>query len=441
MVNGNGADYLIKSKKYMIILWILALFASGFLIIFISPSHKVKLGNRIIPCNPKAKISLKKKYDLRLWDYNLPLGRDKNSYRNYLQKAVLAFQKQYPNIKVEITLLDILNGPAQLAQAIHNNDAPDVYCSLYEIPGFNFEKQIPVGFFLKKEEQDAYHPNILDLTRVYGVQCYFPRWTAPLVWIGNKTFLDKAGLEVARIQSEGWNWDQMLALGKNVPEGKYLLDGSLGYHGFISQFMDKDIGTAQGLCNGLDFLETLIEKKAAPPSMEKNMLGRFLNGQIMLLAGVRPVIYSFLKSKLADLNSDWTPVILPAPSASPQKTYFTENGVICVYRNKGSVGDGQIAAAVKLGQFLSTFDMVTPWRQMMVIPASQKTSVRWREEFYAEFGEPGILNYLQEKIKLENVEENLVFQEKFYPVLQDFCNGKISKDSAKAKIIEGGADK
>jgi maltose-binding protein MalE len=143
---------IIVKRSTLIYLFLSFLFGLGFLTAFYIREPQVKFGDHYIKCNPKAMINFKKSYHLQLWDYNWPIKDSGIQYRAYLQQAIRDFQKTYPNIHIEIRLLDLINGPTQLEQALKKNNGPDVYCSAYMIPKFNFKRQIPVGFYLNKKE-------------------------------------------------------------------------------------------------------------------------------------------------------------------------------------------------------------------------------------------------------------------------------------------------
>jgi hypothetical protein len=418
----------------------LLLFSLGFFISFCSKEPRIKLGEHYIECNPKVKINLKKKYHLHLWDYNWSTNEYGLNYQNYLKQAILDFQKIYPNIQVELTLLDLLTGPAQLEQALKANNAPDVYCSANMIPHFNFKRQIPVGPYLKQSEKEIYLPGITKLLEYHGVLCYFPHWIAPGLWIGNKEFMDATGLSVIQIQTKGWNWKDLTTVVKRIPSVKYLLVGNLGPNGFFTQLTANaglestrgNFWSAPRINRTIDFLEILIQQKAIPADCDRNMLGRFLNGQAMFLAGVRPSMYGLIMKRLKTNKADWQPVLLPIPAlVTGQENILVENSVIAIYRNKRTSGNDHLTAAIRFGQFLSCYEKTTPWEQLMVYPAAKGVFNKWikkmtvNTDLYKNLGEQGII---------KNLVPLIGYQEKVYPVLNDFVTQKITGAEVKIKL-------
>jgi hypothetical protein len=434
------------NRKYLIYgICLLILFMVGFIFPHYLHRPRIKLGEHEIFCNPKTKINCKKKYNLSLWDYDWPLASDKHGYQKYLHSLIRDFQTIYPDIQVKLTLLDLLSGPDQLAQALKTNQAPDVYCSAYAIPPFDFQHQIPVGPFLNPREKGLDLPDFNKLVEVEGVQCDFPRWSALGIWIGNRDLLEKAGLSVSKIQKGGWTWEELISGLEKCPVGKRYLVGNPGYNGFFTQLManngtgddrSKNPWDGPTLRTTLDLLDRLIAKRVIRPGFDNDMLGRFLNGGAPVLAGVRPILYRFLKEKLAGMKAGWEPVLLPAPHRLPAKeVLLTENGVICVYRNRKTAGDDHLAAAVKLGQFISNYPKNEPWQEMMLIPLQPNPAFRGRNTFLTE-DDRIMFERLLSGATVRNVEKTAEFEEKVTPVLRDFCNGKISKEEALNRLQE-----
>lgn len=416
---------------------LLFLFGLGFFIPLCTKEPKVKLGTQYIYCNPKAKINLKKKYHLYLWDYNWSTNED---YQAYLKQVITDFQKLYPNIKVDFILLDLLNGPNQLEEALKTNNAPDIYCSAYMIPPFNYKRQIPVGSYLHKKEKEKYLPNTIKMLDYHGVLCYFPRWVAPKLWIGNKEFMEFIGLSVTKIQNEGWSWDDLLEAMARIPTGKYLLVGNLGSDGIFPQLIanagvesgDNALCFNQDLNITTDFLEMLIRQKAIPYDIERNMLGRFMEGQAMILAGVRLSMYNLILQRLELNKTNWQPVLLPIPVRENRKVnILVENGVIAIYRNKRTNGDDHLTAAIKFGQFLSCYSKIFPWKQLGVYPAAKDIFNTW-------ISESSLNTTLYKRIAEKSFIENFVplsgYQEKVYPILNNFLNKKITGAEVKEQL-------
>ncbi len=368
-------------KRNTLFYWVMfVLFAIGFLLPWLKTGPGVKFGDDFISCNPKAKIDPDKVYHLRLWDYNWPI-QGEFTYRYYLRQAIKKFQEMYPNIKIDFKLLE-LDGTGELIQALRKNEAPDVYCSAYTIPLFNVRKQIPVGPYLNKEDLDLYFAGTQKILKHHQILCYFPRWIAPEFWIGNRSLIETYGLSVSKIQNEGWTWDDLSFICSNLRYNQYLLSGKLGPNGLFSQLMaNAGQGSKKGDFNAtLDIIENLKNKKAIPKNLGSNMLERFLNQKVILLAGLRTPTYNFLLKRNYREKLNWQPVLLPIPTKVKGGTAIIENGVISIYRNRYTKGYDHLAAAVKFGQYLSCYPEISPWQYLGFCPTSKEAFRIWRKQ-------------------------------------------------------------
>jgi hypothetical protein len=430
-------------NKKWIIIFLVGCFLVGFLITVMNYRPRVKLGEQYIYCNPNARLKKDRVYKLRLWDTNWPVLAE-GGYQGYLENLVRDFQKVYPNIQVQITLKDLWDGPEQLTTALKTNSAPDVYCSAFSIPAFHLKRQIPVGFYLKREEKEVYFPEARRLVTRHGVECYFPRWLAPTVWVGNQYLFDVLNLPLWRMQKSGYSWEELIAGSRKLPKNKFMLVGNLGHNGFFNDLAVNASGTGldggflpqNGVGESLNYLNDLTMQRKMPADFESNMLGHFMAGDSLMLAGVKPVIYRFLKLKLRENPGErrYEPLLLPSPGVGGKKFLLTENGVICVYRNKIAAGDDQIMAAVKLGQFISTYEKTKPFQDMMLIPAARQSAINWCRELSPVIGDVSGLLEQVESYTLLNLPDRSVYQKEIYPVLQEFLARKTTLESVKERL-------
>jgi hypothetical protein len=442
-------------RNRLIFLLLFLCFIGGYLFTVLNYRPRVKLGENYIFCNPNAKIKQRKTYHLRLWDTNWPI-KEHGDYQSYLERLIGDFQQKYPNIQVEVTLLDLFEGPNQLKNALKTNSAPDVYCSAYSIPTFDYQRQIPVGFYLKRDQKEAYFPEALKLTKLHGIECYFPHWLTPTIWIGNQYFSDNLDFAGSRMGKKSLSLADLQNISRKLPRDKFLWVGNLGHNGFFTdlavniaannQMADSTVEpgietpflSKWGISQSLLILNDLITREKVPPDVESNMIGRFLKGNSVMLAGVRPLIYRFLKMRLTGVPAEQVcePVIMPSLVLGQKKYTLTENGVICIYRNKMTTGDDHLAAAVKLGQFISTYESTGPFQEMMMLPAAKRSAAKWRKELRKTSGDLDILINAVESTTLLNLPDCSTYQTYIYPVLKDFCAQKISLENAEAKLSD-----
>jgi hypothetical protein len=347
---------------------------------YLQPFQKLKIKERELRIKPNVRVDPSHKYRITLWDYDWPL--EKGNYRQYLQKQIAAFNRSYPNITVKMRLLDLLTGPAELANALRQGKPPDVYCSNFVTPGFDFKYQVPVGPFLKPQIwQERYFPAMVRMVEINGVQCWFPRWARPGLWVGNRQLLENAGLEIANVQVRGWSWEDVLGLRARLPQKNHLMVGNL-----LPEAVLQTIGSQPGLTDATsaawELLQKIHDAKGVPTDGNLRMLEYFCSGQAALLAGVNPVIWRYLRERLACLGVSWETVALPAPAWPRGKTVRpVELGVIGIYRQPHLGGYEQVAAALKLGEYLSRcFGDQRPWTELMLIPTARVAAVEWAKQ-------------------------------------------------------------
>lgn len=343
------------------------LFIIGFASVYWQGRSWVKIGDHRLRINRNAKINPKKHYQLRFWDYDLPLRVGNQTYEQYLRRIIAEFQQTYPNIRVELKLLDLLTGPIEFKRALTTNQGPDVYGGFYENPELDFGHLIPVGLFLKEEEQNSYPEAIRKLQSSDGILCALPRWVSANIWVGNRQLLERCGVDVKTIQNQGWGWEELLQMAGRLPEKTHLLTGSpvaadwMQYWYMASKQSGRELGT------NLAPLQTLIAQKRLASELEKNQITRFVTGRAALLAGVRPRIFSIIAKDEAARG--WEAIWLPAPGyGDGRETQFIDGGFLTVYRHRLTKGDDQLVAAVKLAYFLSTYPDKAPWIDMGALP-------------------------------------------------------------------------
>lgn len=458
----------LKRNRWIYLGFVL-LFIVGLLIPVYLRFSRVKLGDREIRCNPYARVNLRKGYQLRLWDYERPSDENQDGYRSYLEQALAVFKKQYPRVQIEIKLLDPFNGPKELQRALEKHSAPDLYCSAGEIPPFDWNSQIPVGFFLKNTERELYYPGLANLVRLYGVECYFPYWTAPSFWIGNRQLLEKAGFNPKLLQQAGWSIPEFIAAAKRPGPGRYLLVGDSGSDGFLMQLALNSMKGLESRLPGitdigasLGIIDTLRVQKILPEEFDTHMLEYFLKGKAMVLAGANLSLYEWIKNYLSQNNpkgnltvasepdsskstpgeaAPWEPVLLPAPhQPDAAARMMVKSGVIAVYRSKFTSGDDQIALAVKLGQFLSTYRPVSAnpstgaWIGPQVCPAAIAGMEHFAVGTRLTPGEMQLIDQSLRRTPLFNLNLSPVKAREFYHVAREYYLGKINREVAVSRL-------
>lgn len=360
---------IIIYRRVILAFFLGVLFMFGVLLSYHYQKTHVKMGNHYVRINPFAKINPQKDYYLELWDYDWP-GYD---YKHRLKQAIAVFQQTYPNIHVKVRLLDFIGGESILKMALEKRDGPDVYSSVYSVPSFNYRCQIPVGPFLNDEEKNCYYSPISRFSYTNEIFCSFPRWSALNIWLANPNLI---GDSIRNIQNEGWNWSDLKKISESLPNNTYVWSSEvepLSENGFLGSLKVNGLnGGNNDLQHCLALLAELQkEKKISIGSGD--MIGQFINGKTALIGGIRPVLYRKIRKLLINKKIMWSPVVLPYPRIIRDKEIQpVEISMISIYRNRRTKGEDHLAAAVKLGQFLSKSEHLNSfWEEVGLFPADK----------------------------------------------------------------------
>lgn len=413
---------LIIGKRIIYVIIAVFFFLIGFFSVRYFHRPRIRLGDQYLKVNYRAKINPKKNYCLRLWDYKWPGAEGDQWYEPFIAKTVGDFEKAYPNIKVELSLLDFRDGPHHFSKALASGDAPDVYCTAFDIPEFNYRWQIPVGIFLNPDELNEYYPNLRKLLSFDNYLLTLPRWSAPAIWIGNRALLEKAGLSAEKIQNQGWSWQDFAKLkGIIVPS----CIGNFSANGLLTQLVSE--GSNPNPSSILNIVEISNGPLPWQSDLEAEMIHLFLSEKIPLLASVRPIIYDFIKQKTLTDHSGLEPVILPSPSAMPGKIRLpVENGVIGIYRRRQTAGDDQLAAAARLAFFISVNQQIIPWQRLKLIPAVPALARQWAQGLQSD-DYLGLVNWLA-RSEVYSLKPCRDYQNKVYPSIKGFLLGKVGRE-------------
>ncbi|EPR10495.1 ABC transporter substrate-binding protein [Ruminiclostridium papyrosolvens] len=131
--------------------------------------------------------------EITWWDYpNFQSG----TAGDYEKQLVASFNKKYPNIKVNVEMIDFASGPQKVNTAIASNSAPDL---IFDYPGriIDYARNGVMAelddLFSDSLKSDV-STKILDACKLDNKYYMYPINTAPNMMAFNKTMLDKAGL-------------------------------------------------------------------------------------------------------------------------------------------------------------------------------------------------------------------------------------------------------
>ena len=122
---------LIIRRRTLVYVGLSLMFILGFVLTILSYRPRVMIEGHRIFVNPRVRLAEDKVYRIRLWDCDLNTPDGSNNYHSFIKLAINRFQRLHPNIKVELRLYDLSDGPAMLDQAF--KQAPSSGCLLFGI--------------------------------------------------------------------------------------------------------------------------------------------------------------------------------------------------------------------------------------------------------------------------------------------------------------------
>lgn len=146
-----------------------------------------------------------------------------NTPGKYEQQIIDKFNEKYPNIKVNIEMIDYNSGPQKINTAIASNSAPDL---IYDYPGriIDYARNgvlAPLDDMFTDSFTSDVNSTILDSCKLDDNYYMYPINTAPFMMAFNKTMLEEAGIaNMLPLDNEDrlWTIDDMTALLKAIQE-------------------------------------------------------------------------------------------------------------------------------------------------------------------------------------------------------------------------------
>ncbi|RJQ05579.1 MAG: extracellular solute-binding protein [Bacillota bacterium] len=357
--------------------------------------------------DPKAPIDPARQYHLSVWDYELPFRSPGGApFSDAARRAIERFERRYPNVKVDLTVLDPADGQAKLAEALQAGYPPDVYCSPFGPGAVGSDYQVPVGLYLDYDIWAGYDPVAWQTVKVEGTVWSYPRWLMLWPWLGNRELLAAAGVDTARVAAEGWTRDEfaaaIVALAGTGRQARpsvaatspavvlrdLLLPGHLA--GETPQPADLYWLGAEPGAVALWLSELRDAGALAEDGRGTNpgVIDSFVHGRTSILVAPSPWATMFILEPVRrppawefSLPPRDRPamVLLPPPHAADQPSaVWVSAATVSVFRQARYKGDDHTRLAAELARELSVG--TRPWLrdQPLCIPAAYSEQVSWR---------------------------------------------------------------
>lgn len=290
----------------------------------------------------------------------------------YEQQMVDEFNKKYPDIKVNVEMIDFTSGPEKIVTAIQGGTAPDI---LFDAPGriVDYGKSGKLAdlndLFTDDFKKDVNNENVLASCSDGKDYWMYPLSSAPFIMAVDQAVLEKEGL-MDLVPTEGdrtWTTEEYTKLNEALAAKGYKNSilfcsgqgGDQGTRAFMANLYDSSITN-----NDLSAYTINDEngKKALQYSMDQVKAGNIVNGsQYNGGEAIEQFVSGNVTSTLlwAPVNeannadalkaSGVVPLNLPLPSADGTPTLeFLVNG-FCVFNNNDA---DKIAASKEFIKFV-----------------------------------------------------------------------------------------
>ncbi|QIA27836.1 extracellular solute-binding protein [Thermaerobacter sp. PB12/4term] len=128
------------------------------------------------------------------------------THREYLQQALAAFARQFPNIRVRVEWIPASEAQDRLQRALADGKPPDVFGGWGSALLVRHPLQVPLDPYLSRAERRWYNPTALLLYQADRRSWVWPRWVAPHTWWVAAARLRAAGLDPNALLLAGWTY-------------------------------------------------------------------------------------------------------------------------------------------------------------------------------------------------------------------------------------------
>jgi len=372
----------------------------GILLIILAGLYFFLPACRLTYVDPEVQINPARHYILEFWDYPLPVvWEDGTNYRDLVRELIAQFEREHPNISINYRPLPFVGGAELLEQALREGSPPDVYSEPFS-RGIVYHQglQVPITPYLQPEERGFYSPGVLAAIEWEGELWGWPAWFSPLIWAGNRQLLEAAGLDVDRVQTLGWNWEEFLALARQFAaagEGPRILFSTgpgegelfanlLSNNGWSSRAENREEGEKRRIVlrETAAFISLLwSEGFWQPGEDDPGWLENFYAGRVALLGPVNTWLLRGAGARVHQARHHPELVFLPAPHGIGAREYAEPTvALVRVFRQRRFQGADQVKAAMEFARYFSQKQGQAIAHRLWSLPAYNPGSLREKGE-------------------------------------------------------------
>ncbi|MGE8204914.1 ABC transporter substrate-binding protein [Heyndrickxia sp. NPDC080065] len=324
------------------------------------------------------------------------------SYEDHLKELIADIEKENKDIKVKYEILSWEEGAKKFDVALNSGNPPDVFFSTMQPKYINTGLAIPLDKYLDKDDLEDLEPFAKENFTLDGKIWAVSQWIALHSWGGNRALLEEAGVDIAKIQKDGWTWEEFYDIAKKFT-GKKTKDGK-DLYGFLTQgkspetfgHLMRNYGILRSLSpegkfqwggkeavETLEFLKKLMDEKIMPKETagidEQKMIDMFNDGQAAIFGRTGPYQITQNDNRNKEIDEGKIKgekidmVLLPFPHHEGSKEVATGGGGgMWLFKQKNYKGDKHTDNAAKVLKYLTgTKSSITAATQF--IPPARKS--------------------------------------------------------------------
>lgn len=286
-------------------------------------------------------------------------------YTDLLEKWIAGFTAEHPNLHVEVIATFWDEHSSKLTALARDNRAPDIAQVSAGAMGAYVEMGAAVNIadYLDAGTLADYDRNALDCMTLDNTLCGLPLYLTVQALGGNRAMLEQAGVDVDKVQNEGWSYEAFLAaLEKGTGDGTFgfvfanagaaaadfleVFGVSAGLTGSFTSGQ-KYAYTSENMKDLLLAVETMVASGYMPdyPVEPGQRLAMLMTGEAMLTGKAMPLFESNVNRNNAGIadgsaaegSMEVEYVFLPVPTMEgvSESCYGTVEGMI-VLRNENA---------------------------------------------------------------------------------------------------------
>lgn len=325
-----------------------------------------------------------------VWTYPLYTGNKKEglqSYQESLKALCKDFEKKHPNIEIKTQTMSWDQGANKFSVALNSGNPPDVFFTTSG-PEAGYIKSglaLPMDKYLTKYDMKDIEPSAISNWKMSGKTWGIQMWNALYTLGGNVKLLKSKGVNIKKIQDEGWTWNEFFNVAKKFKSEKTTSGKQI--YGFVTMAQDAGDETyGEFLRNNgvvgqvtpsgkfqwkgkkaletLQFMKKLLNKGVMPKYTaqisQQKMTDMFNNGQAALFGRIGPyqIPQNDLRNKEIASGKIKGPkldlALLPFPHNTGEKaTTIGGGGGYALFRQKKYQGDKHTRDAAMVLKWLT----------------------------------------------------------------------------------------